>query len=417
MIKFGNYKREFGFLGRIAAITVILVSSIMFGSCEKYLDIDQYVYDQTTLDSIFLSRSRTEEYINGAAALLPDESILMNGWGAASTLPSGLGSDEAIVPFVTNGNAILYDEVKETNSWFNPWPECYKGIRKANIVLENISKNQELTEMEMRDFKGRAYFLRAYFYFYLVRLYGPVVVLPDRPFDTDEDVASVSFERSTYDECVEKICADFEEAAKLLPASRIDALQYIPTKGAALAFKARMQLYAASPLFNGNSYYSDWKDSEGRNFIAQTEDKVKWGKAAATFKRIIDMNKYAIHTVSKIVNEKGTGTLPLPETVSDADFPDGAGGIDPYKSYKTLFDGTYQPELVKEYIYFSKNNGNYILVTPSKLGGISSFSVTLDMIDEYRMADGRPFSEATQAEKSWQAVGQDKTFSSDYLLS
>ena len=92
MIKFGNYKREFGFLGRIAAITVILVSSIMFGSCEKYLDIDQYVYDQTTLDSIFLSRSRTEEYINGAAALLPDESILMNGWGAASTLPSGLGS-------------------------------------------------------------------------------------------------------------------------------------------------------------------------------------------------------------------------------------------------------------------------------------------------------------------------------------
>lgn len=102
--------------------------------------------------------------------------------------------------------------------------------------------------MEMRDFKGRAYFLRAYFYFYLVRLYGPVVVLPDRPFDTDEDVASVSFERSTYDECVEKICADFEEAAKLLPASRIDALQYIPTKGAALAFKARMQLYAASPL-------------------------------------------------------------------------------------------------------------------------------------------------------------------------
>ena len=417
MIKFGNYKREFGFLGRIAAITVILVSSIMFGSCEKYLDIDKYVYDQTTLDSIFLSRSRTEEYINGAAALLPDESILMNGWGWSSTLPSGLGSDEAIVPFVTNGNAILYDEVKETNTWFNPWGDCYKGIRKANIVLENISKNQELTEMEMRDFKGRAYFLRAYFYFYLVRLYGPVVVLPDRPFDTDEDVASVSFERSTYDECVEKICADFEEAAKLLPPSRIDALQYIPTKGAALAFKARMQLYAASPLFNGNSYYSDWKDSEGRNFIAQTEDKVKWGKAAATFKRIIDMNKYAIHTVPKIVNEKGTGTLPLPETVSDANFPDGAGGIDPYKSYKTLFDGTYQPELVKEYIYFSKNNGNYILVTPSKLGGISSFSVTLDMIDEYRMADGRPFSEATQAEKSWQAVGQDKTFSSDYLLS
>lgn len=144
MIKFGNYKREFGFLGRIAAITVILVSSIMFGSCEKYLDIDQYVYDQTTLDSIFLSRSRTEEYINGAAALLPDESILMNGWGAASTLPSGLGSDEAIVPFVTNGNAILYDEVKETNSWFNPWPECYKGTVRPTSYWRIYPKTRSL---------------------------------------------------------------------------------------------------------------------------------------------------------------------------------------------------------------------------------------------------------------------------------
>lgn len=422
MIKLDNLKRKTGLLGKLTVIAIIFSSIFILGSCEKYLDIEKYVYDQTTLDSIFLSRARTEQYINGAADLLPDESLLTGSeWGYASTLPSGLGTDEAIIPFELPGNAILYDEVKETDVRYNPWPTCYKGIRKANIVLENISKNPELTEMEMRDFKGRAYFLRAYFYFYLVRLYGPVVIFPDRPFDTDEDVASASFERSTYDECVEKICTDFEEAAKLLPSDRIEALQYLPTKGAALAFKARMQLYAASPLFNGNSYYSDWKDTQGRNFISQTEDKTKWGKAAATFKRIIDMNKYAIHTVGKINNEKGTGTLPLPQSVSKTSFPEGAGDIDPYKSYKTLFDGTYQPYIVKEYIYYSRNgmggNGDYRLVMPAKLGGNSSFSITLDMIDEYRMADGRAFSEASQEEKSWQAVGQDKTFSLDYLLS
>lgn len=422
MIKLENYKRKFGHLGRIAIIAVVFASSFVFGSCEKFLDIEKYVYDQTTLDSIFLSRSRTEQYINGTADLLYDESVLTGSeWQWNWTIPTGLGSDEAIIPFDLPGNAILYDEVKETDTKFNPWPQCYKGIRKANIVLENISKNKELTEMEMRDFRGRAYFLRAYFYFYLVRLYGPVVILPDHAFDTDEDVAAASFERSTYDECVEKICADFEQAAQLLPTDRIESLQYLPTKGAALAFKARMQLYAASPLFNGNSYYADWKDTQGRNFISQTEDKTKWGKAAATFKRVIDMNKYAIHTVSIIKNEKGTGTLPLPSTVSNADFPEGAGNIDPYKSYKTLFDGTYQPYIVKEYIYYSNNgmqpNGDYRLIMPFKLGGNTAFSVTLDMIDEYRMADGRPFSEATQKEKSWQAVGQDKTFSLDYLLS
>lgn len=425
MIKFGNYKRIFGLLGKIAIIVVVFGSSFIFGSCEKYLDIEKYVYDQTTLDSIFLSRSRTEEYINGAAALLPDESRLTgNDWGVVATLPSGLGSDEGIVPNVWASNAILYDEVTETNSRYNPWPDCYKGIRKANIILENISKNKELTEMEMRDFMGRAYYLRAYFYFYMVRLYGPVVILPDRAFETDEDVANASFERSTYDECVEKICADFETAANLLPGDRIESLQYLPTKGAALAFKARLQLYAASPLFNGNTYYADWKDSQGRNFIAQTEDKVKWGKAAATFKRIIDMNKYSIHTVTKLDNGKGTGTWPLPETVSDANFPDGAGNIDPYKSYKTLFDGTYQPYIVKEYISYIPNSmgggagyGDYRIVTPSKIFGNAMYSVTLDLIDEYRMADGRAFSEATPEEKSGNAVGQDATFSGDYRLS
>lgn len=419
MVNLDNYKRKIGFFGRLAVITVVFGSIFMLGSCEKYLDIEKYVYDQTTLDSIFLSRTRTEEYINGAAALIIDESKLTGSdWDRIST-PFGLGTDEAIVPFVLNANPILYDEIKETDTKFNPWPQCYKGIRKANIILENISQNKELTEMEMRDFKGRAYFLRAYFYYYLVRLYGPVVILPDRPFETDENVASASFERSTYDECVEKICADFEEAANLLPSDRIESLQYLPTKGAALAFKARMQLYAASPLFNGNSYYSDWKDTQGRNFISQTEDKMKWGKAAATFKRVIDMNKYAIHTVAKINNDKGTGTLPLPRTVSSANFPEGAGDIDPYKSYKTLFDGTYQPSIVKEYIYYSVANmgSDYRLVTPVKLGGNAAFSVTLDIIDEYRMADGRSFSEATQEEKSGQAVGQDKTFSLDYLLS
>lgn len=425
MIKLGINKIKFGLLGRIAIIAMVFVSSFVLGSCERYLDIEKYVYDQTTLDSIFLSRSRTEEYINGAAALLPDESRLTgNDWGEVATLPSGLSSDEGIVPNVWAGNAILYDEVTETNSRYNPWPDCYKGIRKANIILENISKNKELTEMEMRDFMGRAYYLRAYFYFYLVRLYGPVVILPDRVFDTDEDVANVSFERFTYDECVEKICADFEMAANLLPGDRIESLQYLPTKGAALAFKARLQLYAASPLFNGNNYYAAWKDSQGRNFIAQTEDKAKWGKAAATFKRIIDMDKYAIHTVTKLDNGKSTGTWPLPETVSDADFPDGAGNIDPYKSYKTLFDGTYQPFIVKEYISYIPSSmgggagyGDYRIVTPSKVFGNAMYSVTLDLIDEYRMADGRAFSEATPAEKSGNAVGQDATFSGDYRLS
>lgn len=400
-----------------AAIIVIVTS--MFSSCERYLDIDKYVYDQTTLDSVFLSKARTEQYINGAAALLYDESLLTGSdWGGGVTSPSGSAADEAIIPFTLNGNSILYDQITEIDPKINPWPTCYKGIRKANIILANIQKNPELTEMEMRDFKGRAYFLRAYFYFYLVRLYGPIPILPDIPFETDLDLSGASFERSTYDECIKKICDDFEQAASFLPLTRLEDEQFLPTKGAALALKARLQLYAASPLFNGNTYYSDWKNSKGENFISQAEDKTKWAKAAATFKRIINLNQYELQTVTKIVNDKGTGTLPLPANVASADFPDGAGNIDPYKSYKSIFDGTYQSYSVKEYIYYARRaDSDDRLYFPYAIGGNATFSVTQDMIDAYRMADGRSYDAATEDEKSYKAVGSSKTFALEYQLS
>lgn len=406
---------------KLFALAIVLISVFTFSSCEQYLDIEKYVYDQTTLDSIFLSKSRTEQYINGAANLLRDESCLTGtDWGGWFHSPSGGASDEAIIPFDFNSTAILTDLVSEGNTrGFNPWPDCYKGIRKANIVLANLHKNQELTEMEMRDFRGRAYFLRAYFYFYLVRVYGPVPILPDVAFDTDVNVADASYERTPYDKCVEKICADFEEAAKFLPTERIESEQFLPTRGAALTFKARMQLYAASPLFNGGtSLFADWKNSEGENFLSQNKDNTKWGKAAASYKRIIDMRKYQLHTVTKFVNDRGTGTLPLPSTVSDAAFPNGAGDIDPYKSYKSLFDGTYQASTNKEYIYYiRRNDSDDRIYFPSILGGNATYSVTLDMANAYKMADGRTFAEASDAEKSWLPVGTASTFAMEYQLS
>ena len=422
MINKNINKKKIWQIGKIASLVAIATASMMMGSCENYLDIEKYVYDQTTLDSIFLSRERTEQYINGAASLLPDESSQTGSeWGYVPQLPSGLGSDEAIIPFVQPGNAILYDEVTESDVKFNPWSNCYKGIRKANIVLQNIDGNEELTEMEMRDFKGRAYFLRAYFYFYLMRLYGPVVIVPDTPIDTDAEGNDVSFPRSTYDECVAKVCSDLDMAIDYLSESRIESMQYIPTRGAAMALKARVQLYAASPLFNGNTYYSDWVTENDEHFISQEVDNSRWGKAAASFKRVIGLNKYELNIVDKIVNTLGTGTLELPSTVPSANYPDGAGNIDPYKSYKTLFDGTYQPYQIKEYILYYPNtmagNGDYRLVMPAKLGGNATLSVTLDMIDEYRMADGHPFSEATDDEKSGNPIGQGLTFSSDYQVS
>ncbi len=404
----------------------LIFSVIVFTSCESYIDIDEYVYDKTTIDSIFTSKTRTLEYINGTAAYLKNESNFVGDWDYRADFPSGMGSDEAIQPWINwdhAGSCLVVDQItpRDTKN-VNPWTDYYKGIRKANIILARIDENSELSDTEMRDYKGLAHFLRAYFYYSLVRLYGPVPILPDEPFDTDATVESVSFERSSYDDCVEYICANMEKAAQLLPRDRKIAFQYMPTRGAAMAVIARMRLYSASPLYNGNTFYANWVRTDGTPFISQTADPERWGKAAAAFKRIIDLGKYQLYTEPKIVNTRGTGTLELPETddpnLKTMNFPNGAADIDPYKSYKSIFDGTLYPESNPELIYFNVDaNINNRFAFPAKQGGNSTLSVPKDIVDQFKMADGRMFSEATDEEKSWQPVGAGGTFSEDYVLS
>lgn len=410
------------------SLFALLFSVIVFTSCEKYIDIDEYVYDKTTIDTIFVSKAKTLEYINGTAAYLKNESNFVGDWEVTSKpfSPSGMGTDEAIQPWINGdhpGSCLVVDQVtpRDTRN-ANPWPDYYRGIRKANIILARIDGNPELTDAEMRDYKGLAHFLRAYFYYSLVRMYGPVPILPDEPFDTDAAVETISFERSSYDDCVEYICANLEQAAQLLPRDRGIAFQYMPTRGAALAVMARMRLYSASPLYNGNTFYSDWKRTDGTPFISQTADPTRWGKAAAAFKRIIDLGKYQLYTTPKIVNTRGTGTLELPDTndpnLKTNSFPEGAADIDPYKSYKSIFDGSVTPESNPELIYFCvEANINMRFAFPAKQGGNSTLSVPKDIIDQFQMADGRSFSEASDEEKSWQAVGSGLTFSEEYVLS
>ncbi len=406
-------------------VILMLLSAITFNSCEDYIDIDEYVYDKATIDTIFMSKTRTLEYIIGTSALLKNESNFVGDWDYRADFPSGMGSDEAIQPWVNwdhAGSTLVVDQVTPRNTQnVNPWPDYYKGIRKANIILARVDGNPELSDAELRDYKGLAHFLRAYFYYSLVRLYGPVPILPDEPFDTDATVESTSYERSSYDDCVEYICANLEQAVQLLPRDRGIAYQYMPTRGAAMALMARIRLYAASPLYNGNTYYVDWTRSDGTHFISQVADNDKWGKAAAAFKRIIELEKYQLFTTEKIVNSRGTGTLELPDTndpnLKTNNFPNGAADIDPYRSYKAIFDGSITPESNPELIYFNDAASiNNRFAFPARQGGNSTLSVPKDVVDQFRMADGRPFSEATEEEKSRQAVGTGLTFSENYVL-
>lgn len=386
---------KYTFKALLCGISIWAGMSLGLTSCESYLDVDSYFYDQTNIDSIFQSKVRVNEYINGIATILPDESKLFT----SSYFPFGMGSDECFAswaddygknekdPYRHAAMALLLGDETPQSANYNNWGSFYKGIRKANIVLTRISECKDLSDMERRDYTGRTYFLRGYFYFSLLRQYGPVPIVPDKPFDADTPSDEASIERSTYDECIDYICSDMEKAAEFLPDSRTQQFQYIASKGAALAVMSRLRLYAASPWYNGNTRYADWKTADGRNFISQNNDNSKWGVAAVAAKRIIDMGKYALFTTARTER-----TQELPSNISQAGFPDGAGNIDPYASYKSLFDGSVNAELVPEYIYYCnaivKENSPQWLATPTALGGANGINLCMDLIDSYKMIDG-----------------------------
>ncbi len=406
-------------INKIVLSVAFFAGAASLGSCESFIDIDKYIYEKITLDSVWVSKERTQAYINGTVGFLRNES---RQYGETS-FPFVV-ADEAILPWMRSWDVnqsafmLIGDLSPRQTRRIEWWPEQYKGIRKANLILANLHKNMELTDAERRDFMGQVHFLRAYFYYNLIRLWGPVPLLPETAFDTDTPNDELAYERSSWDDCVEHICADMEKAAEYLPATRPQTTQYLPTRGAALSVIARLRLHSASPLYNGNTYYSNWKRTDGTHFISQTVDNSKWGQAAAAFKRVIDLDRYQLYTTP--ILEGDDGTLPLPVTVSDAAFPLGAGDIDPYLSYKQIFDGSIIPDHNPELIYYYPMDiGNdYNQVFSTDQGGWNGFSTTWEMASAYRMADGQQFEEwLATAEDPWRAVGgSQSTFSKNYVL-
>ncbi|MDD3888877.1 MAG: hypothetical protein PHR65_03035, partial [Syntrophomonadaceae bacterium] len=71
------------------SLLLLLLGAIVFNSCENYIDIDEYVYDKTTIDTIFTSKTKTFEYIIGTAAILKNESNFVGDWDYRADFPSG----------------------------------------------------------------------------------------------------------------------------------------------------------------------------------------------------------------------------------------------------------------------------------------------------------------------------------------
>lgn len=374
----------------IISLITSIVLILQFNAC-NFLSVDDYFNETLKLDSVFHNKRNFEKYLWGTANYFEDEGNIFGN----TSVPGITASDEAFsLGSAYNGLNLVLGEVSSTNlQGMDIWGQMYKIVRKSNTMLARINEVTDMTTTDRRDLLGYIYFMRAYAYYNLLMQYGPVVILGDDVLESNESIEYYARARSTYDECVEYICQDLEKAAEYMPSIIPINVFGRPTKGAALGLIARLRLQHASPLFNGGNaartYFGSWKrSSDGVYYISQTYDENRWAVAAMAAKRIMDSGVYTLHTV-----EKTGSTPPLPDNVSKADFPDGAGNIDPFHSYKDMFSGEALSARNPEFLW-GRISGNVKSFTRRSFPvtffrGDNNLSIPQKIIDAYYMADGR----------------------------
>ncbi len=257
---------------KLILIAILLFS---FSSC-NFLDFDErselnedmvfggYASQRNFLYSIYQSIPNVDDYVDGSMlACATDDAEYINEFSAIQRFNSA----NITVSFNPEGN----------------WDAMYTGIRKCNVFLENATVERlddyKYNLDEERDGdqyypkllaaleyeRAEARFLRAYFYFELIKRYGGVPLITDSEM-VDYEAGSFNLNRSSFTDCKSFIVTELNAIIPKLPVVHDsgDGLQGETgraTKGTAMALKSRLLLYAASPLFNSSNDVNLWKQA------------------------------------------------------------------------------------------------------------------------------------------------------------
>jgi hypothetical protein len=281
-----------------------IVIAVIFNQC-NYLDI---VPDNVaTVDNAFTMRNTAEKYLFTCYRYMPNHANLTNNpvWTAGDTFWFGypwwgIGWGSGSVPPGVN---IARGNQNKTSPYLNYWEgslSLFRGIRDCNIFFENIDKVPDINEMEKLRWIAEVKFLKAYYHFWLLRMYGPIPVIREN-LPISAGVEEVKVYREPVDTCFNYIVQLLDEAITDLPDvvnNEIDELGRI-TKAIAMSVKAKVLVTAASPLFNGNTDYVGFVDNRGISLFNTTYDQEKWVRAADACKEAIeicDSLGYALYT-------------------------------------------------------------------------------------------------------------------------
>ncbi len=278
---------------KIRKIFISTLLALGLTACGDYLDI---VPDNTVdLDSIFETKDKAYHALADAYSFMPNweafhNSLALMGDEWIGRLDSGVANTRAHC----RGIKIMRGWNNSSDPIMGYWggyggaSNLYEGIRSCNIFLNSLGEDIPNFSVEERaDWIAQVKILKAYYHFYLLRMYGPISSMYVNR-EPNDPASAILQRRRPVEECFQYVLGLIDEV--LYNADGTEKNDLYETRSSlfygqidrviAKALKAKILLYRASPFFNGNSeYYSTFRNEAGEHYFPQTYDKEKWKEA------------------------------------------------------------------------------------------------------------------------------------------
>lgn len=351
-----------------------IILSIFFGlilmGCKKDF-LDKRPFDQYGDQDVWKDLQLMQTFVNNIYFNIPhgftelmlasvsDESILTYDGGSSNVTNSLITPSDYSIFEV--GNFIGVRTYKMSWDW------VYKYVRACNLFLQQVEKNTYDDQDLKNRLIGEVHFLRAYYYHNLVFLYGGVPIITEA-YELDGDHLAA---RDSFEECISFIADECDKAADLLPEIQGGNNKGRATKGAALALKSRVLLFAASDLYHNPSWAQGYTHPELISYVGANRT-AQWKAAKDAAKAVMDLNQYALYK------------------------PDPAPGDNIAKNYQEIFLSKSSSEDIfyRSFIQASKISGYNpgLFNNPNGYFGFGGNTPVGQLVDAFEMKDGTPFS-------------------------
>ena len=362
----------------IKYIFVSLISISLITSCSDFLDKEPDT--ELDLSIVFENKTKVEGWLAGVYSGIPNpgsEWLNSHGW---EIFGDDLTPSKDWQQWEWKNIPKIFGQWTPNTTWDGGyWHRMPQLIRQAYIFIDRVHALPEgdLSQKEVDLMKAEARFLAAYYHWLLTSTYGPVPFQPDYITPTDYVLEDLMIGQTPFDEIVAYLEKEMLEASKQLPATYQDVGKYGRiTSIMCLTIRAKMLLFAASPLVNGNEWYVGHTNDKGQELFNTTKDQQKWVKAAEASKLLLEEAEKAGHKLFTVNNADGT--------------------IDPFTSLESMWWTGYN-EGNKEILfpYTKKDDYNNFRFYTNKIitiefGGGGGLGVYQGLVDAFFTESGLP---------------------------